>query len=608
MANVTTGQELNSYQGNAALAGGVNETGFAAMDLSPLAVFALKKYEVNKLDYEKQQEDKAALEKMYINPDLNVFLDPSLAGQIDPDLNELKELSKKHLEMNPKSEDWYKFHDTYNTILKKNANAKTVQTLLTKTRGDAEATANLDEKKKLNDFADKLKNYKLGEEIPVYDKYFAPVEKYVPTGETAKWKVERTKPDGKTKEVVEKSVNNSLWLLRKYDKMQMMEPESQETWGDIANTAIQDYVADKGTGGVLLDNLNKTSADVYQKNLDYNKSLLESKYNKEYQEYLKANPTTPPATFESFVATDPIKSKELKDIYEGLSFLQNPVHLIDASKDPRKFAGFTYFTGPDGKVSRLDINDKEFAARHGATVSPAGEKETVLSSELDKTGAQIKLLEAQAAAEAKDAQTKRIKVLGELNLERSKEANKNKTVEEKGFFLNDYATSLIIDAKRGQAMTTGAFAGEYKSSSRDLKSLFKVGNVEPSEIFITADNQVRPVYKDDKMEVLLEKSTPISLDEVKAKLAKQQFGQNSQTVLEESNRVLTKTINSASLDGNVESYANKRNINGKEDKKPEVVKIIKVIKAGDGKKYYRGSDGKIYDKPTSGKDVTTLFE
>lgn len=566
MANeVTTGQELNSYQGNAALAGGVNETGFAPIDLSPLAVFALKKYEVNKLDYEKQQEDKAALEKKYMDPSLNVFLDPELASQIEPDLTELKELSKKHLEMNPKSEDWYRFHEVYNNILKKNANAKVVQDLLTTTRADIEATQNPDEKQKRTEFADKLKKYKLGDQVPVYEKYFPPVEKYVPTGETAKYTVERIKPDGKTKEKVEKSVNNSVGLMKKYDNLQLMDPQSQETWADIANTALQDFVADKGTGGVLLDNLNKTTADVYQKNMDYNKAQIQSKYDKEYQEYLKADPANANAGFIGFLSNDPVKLKEWTDVTEGLAFLQKPVNVVDASKDPRKYAGFTYFKGPDGKVSRLDVNDKEFAARHGATVNPPGEKETVLSSELDKTGAQIKLLEAQTAAEAKDAETKRIKVLGELSLEKARDANKGKTENQKGYFLNDYTTSLITEAKSKAPMTTGQFKGEYKSSSSDLKALFKVGDVLPSEIYITADGQVRPVYKDENGGVLTEKSVPISADEVKAKLAVNQFGKNSQTVLEESNRVLTQEVNSASLNGNIESYSKKRNINTKGD-------------------------------------------
>ena len=391
-ASVTSGNELNSYQGNAALAGGVNETGFAPMDFSPLQVFALKKYETNKLDYEQQQKDKVALEKMYTNPDLNVFLDPALAGQIDPDMNELKELSKKHLQMNPNSQDWYRFHELYTQINKKNANAKAVQTLMDNARTKAGISANKHEQENLIAFADKLKKYKLGDEIPVNNTYFPSMEEYIPTGETAKWKVEQPSKDGKSKSIVEKSVNNSLGLMKAYDRLQIVDPESQNTWKNMAHVALEDVYDDKGSGGMLLDNLNKTTADVYQKNKDYNISLLQGKYNTEYKEFLKANPK---ATFDNFLAADPIKQKELQEIKDGLSFLNGDVVVKSAADDPRRFAGFTYFQDKDGKLSRLSINDKEFAARYGATKNLPGEKEILVSTKLDETGSKIALLDAK---------------------------------------------------------------------------------------------------------------------------------------------------------------------------------------------------------------------
>jgi len=59
MANdVTTGKDLNSYQGNPALADGPGKTGYAKVDLSPLETFAINKYKTNLLDFEQPKLDR----------------------------------------------------------------------------------------------------------------------------------------------------------------------------------------------------------------------------------------------------------------------------------------------------------------------------------------------------------------------------------------------------------------------------------------------------------------------------------------------------------------------------------------------------------------------
>ncbi len=116
MAQITSGSDLNSYRGDANLAGGGNNTGYAKLDFSPLETYALKKYEIHKIDNEQQQKDKADLEKMYLDPDTHVDLDKGLADQLQPVITRQKELSLMNLHKNPNSKEWFEYKDNYKKI------------------------------------------------------------------------------------------------------------------------------------------------------------------------------------------------------------------------------------------------------------------------------------------------------------------------------------------------------------------------------------------------------------------------------------------------------------------------------------------------------------
>lgn len=394
-AQITTGRELNSYEGNAALASGDNAqtqvVGYAKADLTPLENYAINKYKTNLLDYEQQQQDKKELQGKFTDPSQNVFLDETYADQVKPLIDRQKELSMKNLQMNPNSKEWYEFHDNYNKLLNANAQLKTVQTLKQKYQDAAGASADPHEKERMLAYADKLGKYKVGEEIPSYDKYFAYNDAHIPTGDEVSGTKQRIAGD--KLQTVKYSINNPLGLLEKANQQSVTTPESAQTGQDIAHTLILH-------GGV--PELNKASQETYDAGLQYNVGLLRDKYKTELATYQKDHSGS---GFKQFLS-DTGKQDEYKKIEDGLSYLKTPVQYIPAPADGRKLSGFTY--SDDGKTM-LNVSDDTLRAIYGANKTKPGAKEEIVKEELSKTPAEIARLNAETAKSKSDAAVNRQK-------------------------------------------------------------------------------------------------------------------------------------------------------------------------------------------------------
>jgi len=408
--SITSGQELNSYQGNAALAEGSYNTGYSKIDFSPLERYALKKFEVNKLDYEKQQKDRAQLEEEFNDPALNVFLDKGLADQLKPMLDRQKQLSKMNLEKNPNSKEWYEFHDNYKELLKANAKAKLVQTEKEKYRKLSGETANPNEKKRMLEYADKLDKYKIGEEVPVYTKTFAYNDAFVPKGLESKYVEERKSPDGKSVQKVEKTIYNPLGVSKQFDRIEMENPEAATVWGDLAGTAIE-------TDGI--DDLNKARQQSYSQAAQLNKQQFDAKYKADFDKYKKANPAK---TYENFLSETGL-GVERENIVKDFDFLKNDIFYVPLSKDGKELRGFTYSTDPNtGERVRLNVDDKTLAMIHGVTSNPQGEREKILSSELSITPEDEFKVKAQKAMNDADNAQSNANSIRSDNTERYKAA------------------------------------------------------------------------------------------------------------------------------------------------------------------------------------------
>jgi len=373
MANeVTTGQSLNSYQGNANLAVG-DAYGYAKIDLSPLQTFALKKYQNNLIDYQQQQEDRALLQKQFSDPAIYQNVDKTLADQLSPSMLRLKELAKKNLYKNPDSKEWYEFQDLYRENLDKNAQAKAVQKIKDDTKEALGKTADPHEKESLTAYINQLESYKLGEDIPVYNKYFAPVDKHLPNLVTSEMTKEIGTPDGKIR-TVKTTVLNPLGGAALAQRKLVESPESFQTYKDIAHTTLE-------SGD--FDFINEKAAQAYNNGMLLNNNELRNKNQGEYEKFNKENPT---ATFRDFMVASG-RENELAAIEKGHEYLKGErgaLYEVPAESG-KELAGYTYYTKSDGKKVRLNKPDYEVAAIYKATEKPAGAKEEILSEKLSIT-------------------------------------------------------------------------------------------------------------------------------------------------------------------------------------------------------------------------------
>lgn len=158
----------------------------------------------------------------------------------------------------------------------------------------------------------------------------------------------------------------------------------------------------------------------------------------------------------------------------------------------------------------------------------------------------------------------KVKFKDEMSLKWYESKQKLKTSEDKGVWVNDQTTSIIKNAKAGKKEESGDYAGQYKTTSKALIDMFtetsKVGSTtikkKPVAVYINDKNEATPVYKKGDS---LEAGEKMTADELKSKIAENQFGKNAQTVLDASNQVLEKTVGGSSLNDNVDQYYDVRN-------------------------------------------------
>ena len=388
MANdVTTGQELNSYTGRAAL-GGSDAAGYAALDISPLGVYALKKYETNLIDYNQQQADKKALQAKFTDPSLYLFLDKEYSDQVNPKLDRLKELSKKNLQMDPTGEDWYEFHRLYNEITQDNAGLKTVQALKDKYKKAAEDTADIHEKERLDQYVKQLSSWKLGQEIPSYNKYFGPNRKHHPdlTEETGTY----LKPGGSeafpTQQKVKYSIKNPINAFELARYKVVTDPTALQTGSDYAHTFLE-------MGG--MEEVNESAKDIYKKALRLNISKLEEKYKNDYKNYERIYPG---ATFRDFM-NNTGNEAELQVVYDKLKPLNDGLQAVPIAADNGvQLKGYTYYTDPKTKATvRMNLSDAEMLGFMAATDQPTGRKEEIVE---EKFASEVLKARQEAADDA----------------------------------------------------------------------------------------------------------------------------------------------------------------------------------------------------------------
>lgn len=390
MAEVTTGRELNSYDGSAALGTG-EAAGYAKIDLAPLQSYALHKYQTNLVDYQQQQKDKTLLQDQFNDPNLYQFVDQELADQLKPDMDRLKELMKGNLQMKPNSNGWYEFHALHNKLIEKNAEAKAVQVTKDKAKKSAGASADPHEKERYLAYAEQLRNHKLGDEMPAYNQYFAFDGAHVPTGAASTAKKERIGKDGNI-ETIQFSILNPLGLTKEYDRLEVANPKATQTWKDIAHTTLE-------TDGV--PELKTAMADTYEKARLLNIAPLYEQNKVAYDQYIKANPKS---NFTEFMQQAG-KGGQVKAIEDGLAFLATDLKPVPAESS--ELPGFTYYTDKDNKKWRLSVDDKTLGAIFGATQNPPGAKETVISSKVSKLPAEIQKIKDDTARADKDSVAKR---------------------------------------------------------------------------------------------------------------------------------------------------------------------------------------------------------
>jgi len=380
MPEVTTGQELNSYQGNAALADGPsgNYIGQASFDISPLANYALAKYKTNLINYETQEKDRAKVEEMFLNPDINVPLDEHLAEQIRPKMDEFKQTMAKNPSAYTDPKSWYKIQQLDKELLADNARLKAVQ--VAKDKYNKLAGEEPDEKKKQNylDHVAKLEKYKLGEDVPVFNDYFGFDEKHLPSLLTGK--VRYQKMVGNELRTVEKSVYNGIDALDKAKQQHIINGEVNNTGKDLAATLLSH-------GG--LDDLNKKLAQAYDDQMNLNMTLLKDKYEKQFSEYKKEHPN---AKFSDFADVWKLQ-EEISGVGQKLSYLKNGLQYVtDGKENPEISHSFTY----DKNGVRLNVDNDTLRAMYSVLQNPVGEQETVIESKISELPSKIKENEANA--------------------------------------------------------------------------------------------------------------------------------------------------------------------------------------------------------------------
>lgn len=478
MPDVQSGTDLNSYQGNANLAGGNSEgVGYAKVDITPLQTLALQQYNTNMVDYQQQQYDRAKLEDMYLDPSIYVDLDQDLAGQITPKMQEFKDLARKQLEKNPNSEDYYKFKDLYKELGSLNAKGKAVQTLRQQYKKAAGETQDEHEKEALNAHLEKLSKYKLGDEIPVYNKYFGFDKNALPPKDKLKGTYLRVK--GNVIETVQTELNNPMGLDEVAKRQRIENPKVYTTGEDIGHTLLQH-------GGV--DELNKKTAEYADLGIKLNVGLLKDKYQNELNKFQKENPT---GTFQEFLnATG--HSDEIDKIRQGHDYLKVPVKYIPVPDGEGRLQNYSY--SADGK-QRLNVDNDILRAKFSATDEPIGKSEKVLKSELSKTPAEIERIRA---ATEKINSDKKVNVMKANQTGKLTDARVRKLDKETSALapLPDSAIPLI-----GQGATLNKIKNKDGSNSTQDQITIRPKNISPELAKLAGFNMDMPTppkYTNDR--------------------------------------------------------------------------------------------------------------
>lgn len=371
---ITSGQELNSYEGNANLGTGEG-SGYARPDLSPLTTFAQNLYRTHQIDFEQQQKDKSKLEDLYNDPKIYLQLDKNYADQLAPLNQQILELGKKNLQMDPNGEDWYKFMDTHNQLVSENAKLKAVQDTKNQYKKLSDESADPHEKERINAYVDQLNNYKLGQEIPAYNKYFAFDEAKQPDLKVASGTRQEVSPDGKKIRTIKFSSYNPINADKIALDQSMKDPTVLQNGVDLAHTLL--------THGTGITELNKAIDDTYKKGLVLNISPLQDKYKKEFIAYQKDNPN---GTFRDFMNASG-RSSELDDVYDGMNFMKRKdpalpvVQFVSADVDKgQKLSGFTY---SDDGTKRLNVDDNTLRTYYQTTKNPPGTKDEVVDEKIN---------------------------------------------------------------------------------------------------------------------------------------------------------------------------------------------------------------------------------
>lgn len=424
MAEITTGNELLQYRGDAALAGGEggNALGFAQADFTPLQNFALKAYEVNETNARLQRKDLQDLEDMMEDPSIRLPLDENLASQIRPKLEEMKQLMLQNPHTSKDRGLMQKYKDTYQSAVTDNKRLKAVQATLDKAREFMGKEEDPQRKSNLERYVKKLEKYKLGQDIPVYDEWELFDPKDVAEGQSSTVKYQRL--NGNNIDEIEITDRSVLGL----DKVQRIMADKN---GKVMNT--EKYLANSlssqfypGANGETINpdltNFNKLTEQTKKNALQTELAKLDVFYranDPKYLEFLKQRmPSTGQGKFsatgqqqgdmlayvsdylQSIGKGKDVQGSELNKIYQGLAYLDKKVLPVPAM-DGENLERFHYFIDPvTGQRLRFNVDNNTLLAQLAAQQSGHGRSEKVVSSKPTDLGAKIKNIEGDTKNDA----------------------------------------------------------------------------------------------------------------------------------------------------------------------------------------------------------------
>lgn len=412
MAEVTTGAELNSYQGVGELAEGSsgNALGTAEADFKPLEMWALKQFEVNKLNYEREEEDRKKLETMFSDPEINVPLDETYANQISGRLDKLKEMMVRQPQLYKDKKMYYEFMREYNSLLNDNAKLKTVQTAKDAYKTKIGVEKNPRRKQAMENYVQQLEGYSLGDDIPAYSDVFDFDSKHLP--ETLIGTTKKYRKNGNYMEEYDVKVYDPANAPEKAMRQLVTDPTAESSGVALAEGLLNFY------GDI--DWYNQQIADAYSKSENLVMSRLAARYNNEWVDYKKKNPNK---TFADFIA-ETNKTEEKNKAMQPYAFLSKPIQLIETGGSEGALTGFTYTQ--DGK--RLSVDNSTLRAIFSAINNPIGEVESLVKRDGDLTDEKAKTEQAKRglyAANTNLAKEKTAKIRAETQ-QQTEEGNRYK--------------------------------------------------------------------------------------------------------------------------------------------------------------------------------------